>query len=687
MADSFKGDLWKAAKHPRTRPWLAVLAEVPASVAAHAAWGDSPPAAMGMTLAAGVLTAATWWAGAGTAAARRLHATASTGAATAYLVVGTVTDPLDPTLLSTLALGGAVAAGSWNIRQALRVNPDAAKDGGKSASETGVLVKAIGQARASLRRKPDVEPNRVTAPLQLHDVTPAELGNRIDAIAVELGISPTSIRIMPDADRADRPDLVIVPQDMLREGAVWPGPSRTGGSITDPIPLGLYEDGQEAVLWFPAAPDGSRNATHYGVAGMNGSGKSAGLSIAIAEALTRRDVIVWAADPSKGQQTFGPFLPYLDWAETSMAGAEAMAGALPHVITARADALGRAGYKNWTPAAFDELGMPYLICWFEESAKLFREGVEMEGIVQEARSAGISVILSQQRPSSTSMPTDVREQLGGFLCFGVKGSTTADMALPEDVRDAGARPEAWQNRKPGYAYLVAPGVAEDRYAIPMRTYRTDDDQITGALAIAPRPPADSITAAAAGEAYADRATYAAAMAIGQALEDAGVDTDTVPESLEASVAHRRPQQEEEADREAVLDRQVERAVMEAAGLNGDDDAPDPDTDPDREIPPVPADQVWSLQPQPTGRRAPKRRLTPSEAESELLTILAEFRQEDRDLIGPRDFLPFCGKEARLNRGRSWLSERLGELADAGLHLAETDQDGTYRLLDPEPATA
>ncbi|MBQ1164492.1 conjugal transfer protein TraB, partial [Streptomyces sp. A73] len=80
------------------------------------------------------------------------------------------------------------------------------------------------------------------------------------------------------------------------------------------------------------------------------------------------------------------------------------------------------------------------------------------------RSAGISVIISLQRPSATSMPTDVREQLGGVFCFGVKGSPTADLALPDDVRDAGARPEAWENRKPGYNYLVAPGVDEERYA-------------------------------------------------------------------------------------------------------------------------------------------------------------------------------------------------------------------------------
>ncbi|MEO3750153.1 plasmid transfer protein TraB [Streptomyces sp. B6B3] len=670
MADSLKGDLWKAAKHPRTRPWLAVAAELPASLAAHAAWGDSPPAAVGLTVAAGVLTAATWWAGSGTRIARRMHATASTAAGSGYLVVATVTDPLTPGLLSTLIMGGTVAAGSWNIRQALRADPDAAKQGGeKTASETGVLVKAIGEARAKLRKKPEVEPNKVVAPLQLAggDITTDELGNRIKHIAGELGVSPTSIRILPDPDRADRGDLVIVPQDMLRQPTDWPGPSSMGGSITEPVVIGRYEDGADAVLWFPADEESGRNATHFLTAGMNGSGKSAGVSVGITEVLTRRDVIVWATDPSKGQQTFGPFLPYLDWCEMSLAGGEAMIAVLSRVITARADALGRNGFKNWTAEAFIRLGMPYMVVWIEEAAKFFREGAEMEGLVMEARSAGISVIVSLQRPSSTSMPTDVREQLGGVICFGVKGATTADMALPEDVRDAGARPEAWENRRPGYAYLVAPGVDEDRYTTPLRTYRADDDAIGGALAIAPRPPADRITTTAAGEAYANRTRYSEPLA-------------SPHEAVVVSA-----EEDQDVERDAVMEQLVAREAMDIAGLD-DDGTPDLEVDPDREIPAVPADQLWRFAP-PVDDDQEFPELSTSEAEAELLVLLDEFRAQDRESLGPKDFAPFWGKAGRLNRSRAWLSPRLAELAEVGLHLAETDEPGVYRLLYPEPADA
>ncbi|MFF1650151.1 plasmid transfer protein TraB [Streptomyces sp. NPDC058240] len=663
MADSPKADLWKATKHPRMRPWLAVAAEVPATFAAHHYWGDSVPAAIGLTVAAGVLTAATWWAGEGTKVGRRVHATLSTGLGTAYLVIGTVTGPFDPAMASTLVIGGAVAAGSWNIRQALRVNVDPQKEGG--AVETGILVKSIGNAKAALRGQPKVEPNKVTAPLKLDGITNDELGNRLKEIAVELGIAPTSARLQPDPERADHTDLVIVPQDMLKTSVVWPGPSSPGGSITDPIVIGIYEDGQEAILWFPYDDLTKRNATHFLAAGMNGSAKSTGISVAMVETLARRDVIGWGMDPSKGMQTFAAFLPYLDWVEMTEAGGNQMIDALSQVITARANELGRNGFKNWTPDAFDQLGMPYMVVWIEEAAKFFRNGTEMEGLVMEARSAGISVIISLQRPSATSMPTDVREQLGGVICFGVKGSTTADMALPDDVRDAGARPEAWENRKPGYAYLVAPGVDEERYATPLRTYLIDDDQIGGTLAVMPRTPVDPVTAAAAGEAYANRTRYDAAAPL---TSNETTEQETIVMSKD----------ETEAAEKALIEKQVDREIEAMVGDDPDDDGFIPDVDAEQEIPPV--GETWSFGQQ----QAKVREQTPEAGMDSLMAMLDDFRAEEREFIGPKDFGPY-GKGSRIGRSRPWVSEALGDLSDAGIHLSETEQAGVYRLLYPEMA--
>ncbi|MEU2603255.1 plasmid transfer protein TraB [Streptomyces albus] len=667
MADTPKNDVWRALKSPHARSWLALAGEVPASVAAHLAWADQPLAAVGMTLASGALTAATWWAGKDTKEARRLHATATTAAATGYLTVASFTDPLGATQLSWLAIGGSVVAASWNVRKVLRVNPEA-KSGEQQAGQTGVLEKSLGKARLMLRGEPKVEPNRVTAPYQLAkgEITNADLGNRLNQMASELGISPNSIRIAGDPDNASQGELVFVPKDMLTEKAPWPGPSSLGGSVTEPVVVGRYEDGEPEQFWFPFDEKTKRNATHFLAAGMNGSGKSAGISFAVIEFLTRHDGIVWAIDPSKGTQTFGPFLPYLDWVETTVAGGEAMIDALGQVITARADALGRAGFKNWTPDAYEQLGMPYMLVWIEEAAKFFREGTEMEGLVMEARSAGISVIISLQRPSATSMPTDVREQLGGVMCFGVKGGTTADMALPDDVRDAGARPEAWENRKPGYNYLVAPGIDEERYAMKARTFDPpSDEEIAAVLARAPRTPADPITAAAAGEAYVNRTRYDA--------DTPMTSTDTT-DTREVVMSKEAKQQHDEE----LLERQINREIDDRLGDDGSADDLS-GIDPDKEI--TKPTNTWSF-----AKAQPVKEKSQEEALAELMAMLAEYREQGLDEVGPRHFQPY-GKEGRIGRSRAWISDQLTDLADEGIHLEETDTAGTYKLLYPEMAGA
>ncbi|MFB6977708.1 plasmid transfer protein TraB [Streptomyces scopuliridis] len=669
MADSPKADLWKAVKHPHARPWLAVVGEVPATFLAHATWGDSPLAAVGMTVASGALTIATWLASEGTKTPRRIHATLSTAAGTGYLTAATFTDPLGATQLSWLVMGGGVAAASWNIRKAMRVNVDK-ETGAATAGETGILVKAIGNAKMKLRKAPEVEPNKVGVPYQLApgEMTNAEVSRRLDAIASELGVSPNSLRIKGDPDNASQGELIIVPKDVLTEGTPWPGPSAFGGSITEPVTVGVYEDGETEVFWFPGSEKEKRNATHFLAAGMNGSGKSAGISLAIIEVLTRDDAFVWAVDPSKGQQTFGPFLPFMDWVEMTEAGGNEMIDALSQVITARADELGRHGFKNWTRDAYEQLGMRYGVVWIEEAAKFFRNGTEMEGLVMEARSAGISVIISLQRPSATSMPTDVREQLGGVVCFGVKGATTANMALPDDVIDAGARPEAWENRKQGYNYLVAPGVDEERYAMKACTFiPPKDEEIVAVLSIAPPSPADSVTGAAAGDAYANRTRYEA---------DTPLTSTDTPRQETVVMS----KDENAAAEKALLEKRVGREIDAAVGDDPDDDGYVPEVDAEQEIPP--AGGTWSFG-QAT-EKAPEQ--TAKEGMEALMAMLDDFRSEEREFIGPKDFGPY-GKGSRIGRARSWVSGALGDLSDAGIHLSETDQAGVYRLLYPEMADA
>jgi hypothetical protein len=668
VADTDNNSFWRGLISPPFRPWLALAGEVPASIGAHIVWSDQPMVAVGMTVAAGALTLATWWAGKDTTPQRRAHATFSTAAATAYLTVAAFTNPVGSTQLTFLTLGGGTLAASWNVRKALRINPDTSKDG--AAVETGILTKSLGNAKVMLRGTPKVEPNKVTADYKIIDpgsLTNAEIGRRIDNIAAEVGTSPTAIRTVANPDNAAEGSFVFVPKDMLVEGAPYPGPSSPGGCMTEPIHLGIYEDGEPERFWYPADEKAGRNATHYGVFGMNGSAKSTGTVYSLIEVLTRYNGIVWAGDPSKGMQTFGPLLPYLDWVEITQAGCEAMVDALPQVITARADELGRHGFKNWTPEAFEKLGMPYMVVSLEETAKLFRDGVELEPLVEAARSAGISIEVSQQRPSSTSMPTDVREQLGGIRCYGVKESTTADMALPEDVREAGARPEAWENRKPGYHYLIAPGVPEDRYSMKLRHWDPiPDDAIRAVLEqFYVATPAGATTANSGGEAYANRTRYTP----GQSLT-----------SINTPEAAMSDTDKQIADEE-LMERQVNREVDARIGSDGEDTDVS-HIDPDEEIPAITEGQVWTF----AKAGDIQEDKTPEKAMAELLAMLEEYREEGLEEVGPRHFQPY-GREGRIGRSRAWISQKLNELADEAEHLEDTDDAGVYRLLYPEMAAA
>jgi hypothetical protein len=183
-----------------------------------------------------------------------------------------------------------------------------------------------------------------------------------------------------------------------------------------------------------------------------------------------------------------------------------MLSVLPSVIEKRASYLGEKGLDQWVPGC----GLQYLVVWIEEAAKVLREDDDIADIVQTARSAGVSIVLSLQRPSYTQIPVDVRNQMGAVWCFGVKETADAAFALDEALLDAGADPAAWKNRKPGYSYLEAPGIDDERMVSPLRTWKNQSNAelVDAVHEFDPnRFDLDEVTAAASGKAYRNRTRY------------------------------------------------------------------------------------------------------------------------------------------------------------------------------------
>lgn len=636
---------------PHLPPWLGVAGVGIAGSSAHLMWAESVGAGVGLTLSAVALTGATWWAGRETSAQRRLHSAITVAAGSAWVTGAALAGPLAGALPDAFLMGGAVLALSWNVRMALRTSDGAAPE----SADKGLLAK-VGLAKARIGRT-DVEPNRVTANVLLEggEQTNDDVARALVRIASALDLPQSAVRYQPDPDSARRGELVIVPRDMLSETQEWEGPSLPGGSIADPLVIGRYDDGSPLMVWLPGDPDAGRNAAHFLLAGGTGSGKGDAALNLQTEILSRRDVIMWLSDP-KAFQDFRPLLPAYDWAVEGGAGTEAMVEALQQVIPARTGWLGKHSYRQWTTAASTTQtdpahscrpdrtacgceGMPYMVAWMEEAANTLRALGDdaFTGIAQEARSAGVSLIVSLQRPSYDQMSTSTRASLPSVIALGCDPRDEG-FSLPESVIDQGAHPGAWGNRKPGYCYVVSGGINEDRYASPGRTQQFTPRSVSLMETLAQWAVRNGATA--------DPITAGAAKAVvGRAYSSRFANTD---ETEQTTV----PEQDDD---------------MTGSRLDPEDAAMDPEQD----LPGAVQGDHAPLFGQDAGHKP-----SPEEARELFARALDEFEAAGRMVVGPRDFMDWCDANGY---SRPWVSARLRDAAAEG-RLTPTNQTGRWRIV-------
>ncbi|MGW0838194.1 plasmid transfer protein TraB [Streptomyces prunicolor] len=641
---------------PHLPPWLAWGGTGLAGVLGNAKWSESAAAGVGLTLASVALTGATWWAGRSTSQQRQLHSAITVACGSAWLTAACLAGPTAGPIDDLYLMAGPALALSWNIRMVLRHNPDAT---GQSADK-GLLEK-VGLARAQMGAA-KVEPNRVSASVALEAgvQTNDDMAKALGNIASALDLPTSAVRYTPDPGSARRGELVIVPEDMLAEVVEWEGPSNLGGSIADPLVNGRYDDGSPLVMWLPGDPDAGRNSTHVLVAGGTGSGKGDAALNLLTEILSRRDVIVWFSDP-KAFQDFATLRPGLDWAVEGGTSTEVMVAAVEAVIPARTRWLGAHGYRQWVPAAAQQqnspehtcradgmacgcAGMPFLVTWFEEAANTLRALGDdtFTGIAQEARSAGISLIVSLQRPSYDQMSTSTRASLPSVIALGCDPRDEG-FVLPDEVLAAGAHPGAWGNRRPGYCYIVSPGIPEDRYASPGRTRRFTQRAVPVMELLA--------TWAQRNGATADPVTAGAASGIaGRAYTGR-----TAPGTQQTTTALRAVDEEDDD--------------MESAGLLVDPE--DQHIDPEAELPDPEQGDDAPIFGQDTGRKP-----RPAEARRLLADALEEFESTGQMIVGPKDFMDWCDRH---NLSRPWVSERLKEAALEG-RLEATNTTGRWRIV-------
>ncbi len=394
-------------------------------------------------------------------------------------------------LLLTLALAAALgllwALGKWRQR-AERPNlaadwPELA-DGLQLAGSSvlGVLRDQGGQTvRLQLNR--------------FRGQTSADLVAKLPRLESALRVRPGAVRVMPDAARADLCTLRVVERDPLARPIPWTAPAAT--SITQPVTLGLFEDQRpvELRLW---EADRQR---HVLIAGVNGSGKSGLINVALGSLARCRDLVIWGVD-LKGGMEFAAWRPVLDRLATTPAEARHLLEGANRALDARAELLASRIWRRWRPTAEE----PLLLIVVDEISELDPASLELvQRIARLGRAPGVQLLIATQRPSAQQLEsTDesgvaLRGQLHTRISMRVTETREADMILGGGLVREGWRADRLL-RQPGTFLIFDP--PEHTAPVPARCFWMSDATVKTAVepCKGSRPRLDATTSAAVDEA-------------------------------------------------------------------------------------------------------------------------------------------------------------------------------------------
>ncbi len=298
---------------------------------------------------------------------------------------------------------------------------------------------------------------------------------RLEYLEAALGYEAGSFSLTNNPRGADAADVSISSPRLLTAAPLrWPGPSAPGADMSVPFRLGVLQDGREFL--YSRLPIGHRKVT-----GVTDSGKSMSLAWnMLAEGITREGYAAFAADPVKGSQFLGPLRGALHRFEAEPEAVLDMLAGLHRARRARCDFLARIHATEWYPGC----GLSFLEVWLEEAPGVLRllgktakdrsDGRFMlEDWVEDvtaARSAGISVTASYNKPDKTQAFSTVARSQMGHVCFGVNDSDDAEFGLSDLQRERGCRPQLWGASYPGMAFWDCAAVPEKDKTMAMRHY-------------------------------------------------------------------------------------------------------------------------------------------------------------------------------------------------------------------------
>lgn len=473
------------------QPFILMILVLVLAAIFHKIWGTNEYlnlVVVGLSISTVILSYFTWDSSRARGEMRRFHSVATMLSIGTWIIFATVYGVLYRPIIDIYIIGGLTLAFSWVIRNSVKNSPARINDPFTSFFEEegleGAKLSIKERTAARLKGKIRLRPGKNTA----EDVQKVR-----HKFASLLQVPLNAVRMSPDPNNASVVDFTVVKKDMLKQVIKYPAISEST-SISEPLKIGVYEDSDRVVLPLQTKDLG---ASHLLIQGMNGSGKSAAALVIFAELFKRKDVISWVVDTVKGSQTLGSIKDGIDWIIDDDITANKLFQRFKIIIKDRADYLGSKNLDKWQSGC----GLSFLHIHIEEASGLIANNPAFIKMMETARSVGIQITASLQRASHVAIDTAARAQFSSVLCFGVASEADARFALNDELIKSGANPALWRNSKPGYAYLIAPGIDPDKWTTPLRTYFIEMDHLRAMLQDIEKDPLDDITRNAVGDIY------------------------------------------------------------------------------------------------------------------------------------------------------------------------------------------
>lgn len=611
---------------------ISAVAAYPITWGAHHWYGASPWTGVGLTFADLTVVGFVWWAARPRGAVMRAMSTGLAAAGSVWTTIGVIESPISKEMFGAWFVGTLVGSVVVAAQRILRNGSTEQQQ--DDPTVMGGLLDRVKELKDVRFGQAKVIGGKVTSEVTM---PPGAVFGSLpqDEIASLADVAAPAVRTIPDPDSERRGRIEVVPVDQLRTPPPWPGPSRPGGSIAEPLLLGVVEDAEPLELVLPGDPAVNRNATHVGVVGMSGAGKTEVILRIVEEVSTRHDAEYWMGDVRKADQLPG-------WARQRAArfaatepDIDVMLDDLLDEVPVRAKQMGSHGHKQWTVGC--DQCPKYRVVILDEAAQVAAGNKVFVDLSESLRSVGVTLLVGLQRATWDRFPTSARANIGTWLCLGVQRDEDAEAALSEETLAAGAKPWRWKAFFPGYLYAEVPGVDPARWSLRCRSF-------------AP-PPSEDVRA------------QAVAAVTGQPVATVAA-TATVDPKPERPVAPNR-------NRDLVPDAGGQAVDADMTALV-DGDPPD-DVDPEQPIV-VPAGMPR------VSFGEPKEQMRPEEAREEMKTYLIDLADAGTRMVKPGHLADVL---ARTGMSGSWLNKMISSFQLGGAPLLKKVEHGWYEIQLPE----